>query len=161
MRATLASRSRSNAAVSKKPVTRQSNLTDWATLAENNNSLGLEDTARNQKQLRRFATIGLISRKKKQCMGAGGADKENGDMESRVASRRNLKAQQKAARKELRHLCSNISSANDDNLVSKELQLGLKTRVTKADDLILQAQQKNSRNIVRQNFVSAAVAQRR
>ena len=118
MRTTQASRSRSNAAGPKLPITRQSSdlvrnwtATEAATTAANNqnNSRG---------NLRRYAAIGLISRKKQkqQSMAAapisGRSDKENNstsmDIQSRVATRRNLKAQQKAARKEFRHLLSNI-----------------------------------------------------
>jgi len=82
-------------------------LTEWEKFS-GNNAEGLAASIKNQKRLRRYATIGLISRKKKQCTASDAADKENGDMQSRVATRRNLKAQQKAARKEFRHLSSNV-----------------------------------------------------
>ena len=118
MRTTQASRSRSNAAGPKLPITRQSSdlvrnwaATEAATIAANNQN-------NSRDNLRRYAAIGLISRKKQkqQSMTAapisGRSDKENNstsmDIQSRVATRRNLKAQQKAARKEFRHLLSNI-----------------------------------------------------
>ena len=70
-------------------------------------------------------------------------------MQARVATRRNIKAQQKIARKEFRHLLSNISNTGKQPVISKP-ELGLKTRKnsTRFEDL-------------RQNIVNAAVAQRR
>lgn len=75
MRATQASRSRSNAATIRsnvktaKPNTRQANLNEWNQFSGTNN-------------MRRFATIGLISRKKTLMAGAKAkavdGDKENG-----------------------------------------------------------------------------------
>ena len=118
MRTTQASRSRSNAAGPKLPVTRQSSdlVRNWAATEAATTAANNQNNSRGN--LRRYAAIGLISRKKQkqQSMAAapisGRSDKENNstsmDIQSRVATRRNLKAQQKAARKEFRHLLSNI-----------------------------------------------------
>ena len=118
MRTTQASRSRSNAAGPKLPITRQSSdlVRNWAATEAATTAANNQNNTRGN--LRRYAAIGLISRKKQkqQSMAAapisGRSDKENNstsmDIQSRVATRRNLKAQQKAARKEFRHLLSNI-----------------------------------------------------
>ena len=118
MRTTQASRSRSNAAGPKLPITRQSSdlVRNWAATEAATTAANNQNNSRGN--LRRYAAIGLISRKKQkqQSMAAapvsGRSDKENNstsmDIQSRVATRRNLKAQQKAARKEFRHLLSNI-----------------------------------------------------
>lgn len=103
---------------------------------------------KNNQQLRRYATIGLISRKKIRGGASKAADKENGAIdgdssmlaESKVATRRNLKAQQKAARKEFRHLLNiptAAASASTQEETDKKCQLGLKTRCTKGDDQLL------------------------
>ena len=118
MRTTQASRSRSNAAGPKLPITRQSSdlVRNWATTEAATIAANNQNNSRDN--LRRYAAIGLISRKKQKQQGmtaapiSGRSDKENNstsmDIQSRVATRRNLKAQQKAARKEFRHLLSNI-----------------------------------------------------
>lgn len=118
MRTTQASRSRSNAAGPKLPVTRQSSdlVRNWAATEAATTAANNQNNSRGN--LRRYAAIGLISRKKQKQQSMAAApisdrsDKENNstsmDIQSRVATRRNLKAQQKAARKEFRHLLSNI-----------------------------------------------------
>ena len=118
MRTTQASRSRSNAAGPKLPTTRQSSdlLRNWAATEAATTAANNQNNSRSN--LRRYAAIGLISRKKQKQQSMAAApisarsDKENNstsmDIQSRVATRRNLKAQQKAARKEFRHLLSNI-----------------------------------------------------
>ena len=128
MRATQASRSRSNAATARsaamaeKPNTRQANLNEWKQFTGTNN-------------MRRFTNIGLISRKKTLMAGAKAkavaSDKENGktgDLQSRVATRRNDKVQQKAERKAFKHISSGISNIVEEKNVT--MQLGLRTSKT-------------------------------
>ena len=146
MRTTQASRSRSNAAGPKLPITRQSSdlVRNWAATEAATTAANNQNNSRGN--LRRYAAIGLISRKKQSMPVApisGRSDKENAssmEIQSRVATRRNLKAQQKAARKEFRHLLSNIWNNCDQQGPSagnKKYQLGLRTRNNTPNDLLL------------------------